>query len=162
AFDVRATQDCNANGQPDSCEIAAGAATDCDGNGIPDACELSAHDCNNNGVLDACESGDCNNNGTPDICELPGHDCNGNGMLDECEALALNRALQFDGVSDYASVGTASLFNLTVGMTFEAWVRPDSINSYHVILSKGVGSVVGGYGFITRDGKLDFVAYGIQ
>jgi hypothetical protein len=49
--------DCNANGIPDSCDLAAGAA-DCNGNLIPDLCELvsgSLPDCNNNGVPDSCE-----------------------------------------------------------------------------------------------------------
>ena len=63
--------DCNANGTPDVCEIASGAASDCNSNGIPDECEA---DCNGNGTPDDCDiasgsSLDTNNNGTPDECE---------------------------------------------------------------------------------------------
>ncbi|HRX86384.1 MAG TPA: hypothetical protein P5572_15290, partial [Phycisphaerae bacterium] len=32
--------DCNSNGVPDACDIAAGTSQDCDGGGIPDECEL--------------------------------------------------------------------------------------------------------------------------
>jgi len=34
--------DCNSNGVPDACDIAAGTSQDCDGGGIPDECELGA------------------------------------------------------------------------------------------------------------------------
>ena len=63
--------DCNANGTPDVCEIASGAASDCNSNGIPDECEA-----------------DCNGNGTPDDCDIASGtslDTNGNGTPDECE-----------------------------------------------------------------------------
>ena len=48
--------DCNGNGVPDACDIAAGAA-DCDGNGVPDTCDIAAGaaDCNGNGILDSCD-----------------------------------------------------------------------------------------------------------
>ena len=36
---IRSVPDCNANGFPDECDIARGAADDENGNGIPDACE---------------------------------------------------------------------------------------------------------------------------
>ena len=69
-------KDCNANGIPDSCEIANGSATDCNRNGIPDACDISGGmaDCNGNGQLDSCELAngtaiDQNGNGIPDSCD---------------------------------------------------------------------------------------------
>ena len=46
-------QDCNANGIPDDCDLAAGASPDCNSNGIPDECDL---DCNGNGIPDDCET----------------------------------------------------------------------------------------------------------
>jgi hypothetical protein len=68
--------DCNANGIPDSCEIANGSATDCNRNGIPDACDIAGGmaDCNGNGQLDSCELAngtaiDQNGNGIPDACD---------------------------------------------------------------------------------------------
>lgn len=41
AFDAlfNAQPDCNANGNPDNCDIAAGASQDADSNGVPDECE---------------------------------------------------------------------------------------------------------------------------
>jgi predicted outer membrane repeat protein len=77
--------DCNANGVPDSEDIASGASADCNGNEVPDECE--GEDCNDNGVLDECDlaagtSLDCNSNGIPDECE---RDCNGNGVADDCD-----------------------------------------------------------------------------
>jgi hypothetical protein len=39
AAQLRPAQDCNANGVPDTCDIAAGSSTDLNGNGIPDECE---------------------------------------------------------------------------------------------------------------------------
>ncbi len=50
--------DCNANGEPDWCEIATGAVDDCNANGIPDTCDLAlgaSHDFDANGVLDDCD-----------------------------------------------------------------------------------------------------------
>ncbi|MGB0714530.1 MAG: hypothetical protein ACPGXK_01545 [Phycisphaerae bacterium] len=87
SIDFRSTQvsqDCNANGQPDECDIAQGAG-DCNNNGIPDDCE----DCNGNGFADSCDiangiSADCNNDGVPDECGIF-RDCNGNGTLDACD-----------------------------------------------------------------------------
>jgi len=68
--------DCNANGIPDSCEIANGSAADCNRNGIPDACDIAGGiaDCNGNGQLDSCELAngtaiDQNGNGIPDACD---------------------------------------------------------------------------------------------
>jgi hypothetical protein len=88
-------QDCNTNGVPDECDVAAGTSEDCDSNGIPDECE-SFEDCNNNGIRDACDisagtSADCQPNGTPDDCEVPplgDLDCNQNGTPDDCDIAA--------------------------------------------------------------------------
>ena len=77
-------QDCNGNGAPDHCDIAAGASPDCDGDDVPDSCQS---DCSADGIPDACEP-DCNANGTPDPCDLlagSSEDCNLNGVPDECD-----------------------------------------------------------------------------
>jgi hypothetical protein len=117
--------DCNTNGLPSECDIAAGTSADCNTNGIPDECEP---DCNGNGTPDTCDlaagtsadcntdalpdecniatgdSDDCNVNGTPDECELAagtGQDCNGNITLDECDiAAATSVDCQFNGIPD--------------------------------------------------------------
>ena len=47
-----AESDCNANGIPDSCDIASGAAGDCNTNAIPDSCEV---DSDADGTIDACD-----------------------------------------------------------------------------------------------------------
>ena len=78
--------DCNANGEPDDCDIAAGSSVDADGNGTPDECE----DCNGNGVVDGFEiaggtSADCNADGVPDECQTSANDCNGDGVPDDCQ-----------------------------------------------------------------------------
>ena len=72
--------DCNSNGQPDACDIAAGTALDCNANGIPDTCDIATGqslDCNSNGIPDTCDiaagiSFDVNTSGVPDECECPG------------------------------------------------------------------------------------------
>jgi len=45
--------DCNDNGQADTCDLATGLSTDVDENGVPDEC--FATDCNDNGVPDAVD-----------------------------------------------------------------------------------------------------------
>lgn len=83
------TFDCNANGIPDSQDIAAGTSQDCNQNGLPDECDIasgSSADANGNGVPDEC--GDCNSNGTMDWQDLlsgASQDCNANGIPDECD-----------------------------------------------------------------------------
>ncbi len=86
--------DCNANGTPDGCDVAAGTSRDCDSNGIPDECGV---DCNLNGTPDGCElasgsSADCNADGIPDDCDIAAGsspDANGDGIPDECTAAIL-------------------------------------------------------------------------
>ena len=82
--------DCNVNGIPDSCDIAAGGSSDLDGNGVPDECE----DCNGNGTPDSIDildgvSRDCNANGIPDSCDIlifgTELDCNADGIPDACQ-----------------------------------------------------------------------------
>jgi hypothetical protein len=90
---VYADTDCNANGTPDSTDIASGTSLDCDLNGVPDECQISAFsDCDANDLLDVCEidldpSRDCDQSGTLDTCQIaadPMLDANGDGVLDSC------------------------------------------------------------------------------
>ncbi|MCK5283718.1 MAG: hypothetical protein KAK00_10035 [Nanoarchaeota archaeon] len=47
------------------------------------------------------------------------------------------KALRFDGVDDYVSVGYASIFNLTQRLTIEAWVKPlNNIGGKGAIVTK--------------------------
>ncbi len=93
--------DCNANGIPDECDIAASTSQDCNSNGVPDECDIAegtSQDTNSNGIPDECESTDCNNNGVPDDQDISGgtsQDCDLNGVPDECQADA-----DGDGVID--------------------------------------------------------------
>ena len=118
-----AANDCNANGQIDSCEIAAGTQPDCNGNGIPDGCDIAsgaATDCNANAVLDSCEiaagtQADCNNNGVLDSCDIASGaatDCNTNTVPDSCEIAA---GTQFDcnnnGILDSCDISSGTAFD---------------------------------------------------
>ena len=108
SFGVNCAGDCDADGIPDTFEIASGLATDCNDNGIPDACDFASGggadcndndildiceiaagtgaDCNGNGLLDACEP-DCDNDGIPNSCEITSGaaDCDANGIPDSCQ-----------------------------------------------------------------------------
>jgi len=69
--------DCDGNGQDDSCDILDGPVEDCNANGIPDECDIT----NDPGI-------DCDGNGIPDECEIVGNpdlDIDRNGILDKCE-----------------------------------------------------------------------------
>jgi hypothetical protein len=93
------SQDCNANGIPDLCDInavpgfppagfelptqnltlfefyAGGGSCDFDGDSVPDECDVGFTDCNNNGCSDADE-----------VAGMAAQDVDNNGILDECEA----------------------------------------------------------------------------
>ncbi len=93
--------DCDGNGLPDACDIAAGTTLDCNSNGIPDSCDLTegvSIDCNGNGIPDDCDVGsaaslDCNADGVPDECQI---DCNANGIPDNCD-VAFGTSADCDG-----------------------------------------------------------------
>lgn len=97
--------DCNGNGVPDSCDTDSGGA-DCNGNGIPDSCDIAggAPDCDVDGVPDSCES-DCDSDGVPDSCAIAGgaSDCNANGVPDTCEA-----DCDGDGVLDVCEIASGA------------------------------------------------------
>ncbi len=81
--------DCNANGIPDSCDIADETSEDCNGNGVPDECDIAggfSPDCDDNGVPDECDP-NCNGDGEPDACEadVAEQDCNSNGICNADE-----------------------------------------------------------------------------
>jgi hypothetical protein len=64
--------DCDQDGQPDNCQLAAGEG-DCDANGIFDACERGTlNDTDSDGVPDSCERayGDFNLDGSIDGIDL--------------------------------------------------------------------------------------------
>ena len=127
--------DCNDNGIPDDCDIAADPSLDCNGNLVIDACEWE--DCNDNGVLDECDildcdgspwCSDCNGNGVPDVCDIAAgatdcqpngipdeceEDCNGNGIVDECDIRDCDGSIWCDdcnnnGVPDVCDAGLPS------------------------------------------------------
>jgi hypothetical protein len=63
------------------------------------------------------------------------------------------RALVFDGVNDYVKVSDSTKFDLTTGMTLEAWVRPTGFGPHHagVIAKQRPGRVA--YGLFAGDGS---------
>lgn len=110
--------DCNQNGQHDSCDLNQGIAADCNSNGTPDSCDIAdgtEFDCDQDGVPDSCKGGitfDCNNNGIPDECDfLTGNsfDCNGNGILDDCDILnGISEDCDLNGIPDDCEQDTDS------------------------------------------------------
>jgi subtilisin family serine protease len=92
-----AEQDCNANGTPDTCDIASGDSQDCQEDDIPDDCQLAGND--------------CNGNGEPDECDISGggsSDNDGNGVPDECVG-GNNCPADFDGDNDVDAADLAQL-----------------------------------------------------
>jgi formylglycine-generating enzyme required for sulfatase activity len=112
--------DCNANGIPDSCEIASGSVGDCDNDGIPNSCEIAAGepDCNNNGIPDACDiasglSRDADQDGSPDECEF---DCNHNGLPDDYDiATSASADCNLNGIPDECEDGSVSAVTGSMG-----------------------------------------------
>lgn len=112
--------DCNANGIPDSCDIAVGFSDDCQPNGIPDECDLAqgpTTDLDGNSIPDECE--DCNRNRIPDGWDIDAadpdnngqvsDDCQPDGVPDECQLGSIPQPARYvydDGVSEF-SVGEA-------------------------------------------------------
>ena len=105
--------DCNTNGIPDDCDIAAGTSDDLYLNGVPDECETL--DCNGNGTPDDQDisggtSQDCNTNDVPDECEIDwgwSSDCDENGTLDECEGLTGAVVLYVDSAATGLADGSS-------------------------------------------------------
>ncbi len=119
--------DCNGNGIPDACDIAAGIEQDCNGDGIPNACDVdcdgdgfsdlcelvsgNATDCDGDGRLDNCQIAedpglDCDGDGVLDACQLAERDCNGNGVVDACDVAAgASEDCNADGVPDECQIG---------------------------------------------------------
>jgi len=110
------TEDCDANGHPDDCDIADSPALDCDEDGLIDDCEIADYpeiDCDENGRLDACDlvnyqaEMDCNGNSTIDSCEIhegDAADCDGNGYPDECDLNDPATDCDANGVIDVCEV----------------------------------------------------------
>lgn len=148
--------DCNQNGRLDSCDIAAGNSLDCNGNALPDECEFGGTvDCNNNGIVDLCEPGgaaDCNRNSVSDFCDIANcpngdlscADCNANGVPDGCE-IQDPFSLNFDGQNDHVRIPRSADFEPKQEMTFEAWVRPDSVGSYSPMVCRFSADFGAGY-----------------
>jgi PKD repeat protein len=53
-------------------------------------------------------------------------------------------ALSFDGIDDWVTIPDSLYFDLTTGMTVEAWVKPAAIDGWETVLMKESGS---GYGY---------------
>ena len=140
--------DCNANGIPDSCDLANGG--DCNNNGLLDACETfdqTTPDCNNNSVPDTCdiESGtarDCNLNGVPDSCDIAAGalDENSDGRIDAC-----NYAL-----GDFDLDNAVSSSDLGFLLIFFGEIDPPfgDLNGSGVCDAEDLGQLLGNYGIL--------------
>ncbi|HPM83249.1 MAG TPA: thrombospondin type 3 repeat-containing protein, partial [Candidatus Anammoximicrobium sp.] len=102
--------DCNTNGVADYLDILGGFSQDCDANGIPDECQL---DSDGDGAIDACDACPADPNKTdPGVCGcgVPDTDSDGDGTPD-CNDLCPNDPLKTDpgvcgcGVADDDSDG---------------------------------------------------------
>ena len=133
---INTANDCNANGEPDDCDITAGSSDDVDGNGIPDECEDcndngivdgfdiaggTSEDCNADGVPDECQTSanDCDDDGVPDDCQVDLADCNGNGILDACDmASGFSEDIDLSGVPDECEDcnGNSVVDSIDIGM----------------------------------------------
>jgi len=105
--------DCNANGVPDSDDIADGTSQDCNANGVPDECEPQE---------------DCNGNGVQDICDIAGGtstDYNGNGVPDECESLG---DLNCDVVTNFGDINPFVLFLSNFGLWQTTYAGCNALN----------------------------------
>jgi hypothetical protein len=138
------TDDCDANGIPDECDVTSGAATDCNANLRLDQCEAMV-DCNGNGVYDACDitsgtSTDCNENQVPDECD-PLVDCNGNGIQDACDLAngtsadcnANDQPDECESLADCNGNGTQDICDLAAGTSADCNGNavPDECDSLH-------------------------------
>ena len=156
-----AGSDCNANGVPDSCEIASGAAMDCNGNGVPDDCDIASG-----------ASTDDDDNGLPDECEAvyyvdddgasqPGYDSGAalgsyNNPYDSIQD-AVDRA----GAGDVVSV-RAGVYNTTVAVAASGTpTAPLTIQSYpgEIAILDGQDSLNDGFAL---DAKTHVVIEGFE
>jgi hypothetical protein len=106
--------DCNANGEFDSDDLAAGTSLDCNGNGIPDECDISggsSTDDNGNGIPDECE--ECPQpGGSGNYCIVDLYPNNGDGIWDPND--------DGDCVIDISDLGEIlPNYGTTTGMTRE-------------------------------------------
>ncbi len=88
--------DCNANGLPDSCDIAMGTSTDANGNGIPDECEQACNmDYNSDGGADVSDIFDLANDVAAGTSSFPPNspDFNNDGAADIGDVLDLANAI---------------------------------------------------------------------
>jgi len=93
---VHGDEDCDLDGEPDSCSIAAGLVEDCDLDGVIDSCGISqglSIDCDGDGIPDSCATlegvvADCDGDGIPDSCAIDTGlvtDCDGDEIPDVCQ-----------------------------------------------------------------------------
>ena len=84
--------DCNGNGAPDECDIAAGSSGDCNTNGAPDECES---DFDGDGLIDDCDPDidDDSVPNAPDVCDYT-----------PPESIAIGRVILDAGHSLYGTI----------------------------------------------------------
>ena len=68
----------------------------------------------------------------------------------------IDRAVAFDGASQYLSMPNSPVNRLTSGFTIAGWVKPDSLSGAHTIVSTSRKKTGNGYWFGTSGGRLRF------
>lgn len=103
-----------------------GSGYDCDGNGEPDLCQLAAGegDCDENGTFDACEAGgagDSDSDGIPDSCERARGDFNLDGYVDGVDLAILLGAWGSSGSHEADLNGDGDVAGEDLAMLLASW-----------------------------------------
>jgi hypothetical protein len=68
----------------------------------------------------------------------------------------VGNGLRFDGTNDYVRAGHSASLNLKNELTLAAWIRPDALNSYRMVLAKGASGNRFNYYFGTNGDEVNF------
>ena len=97
--------------------------------------------------------------GTAEIKDISSsaNDANAGGMsVASAGRGVVGQAIDFDGVDDYAEIGTQSIYNVAPGeaKTFSAWFKRDGLPSSTETILWNEGSCLGWYSAITTSGRI--------
>lgn len=123
--------DCNGNGIPDHCDIAAGFSKDCNQNGVPDECDITT-----------ATSQDCDANGEPDECEIAA----GEASVSQWAGGVINFSSQFSNGTWSAQQATGATDTFAYGDIGTAWApaNPNGTTEFitlsfaHPVFAEGI------------------------
>jgi subtilisin-like proprotein convertase family protein len=73
-----------------------------------------------------------------------------------------NQAASFAGTaSSYIAVPNSASLNVATGFTIECWVRPNSVNGFYQLVSKGIASSLNGYDLLLDSGRVRIRTNGV-